>query len=550
MAFRAPRHRRSRGSRARWCGWLLFAAVTAPPTSVAQALTGAEARAPVCVPPIAAVDTASASRRVGNGTAASCTEEALRSAIAAGPVVAFACGPAPVSIAISGTIEVPAERDTVIDGGGLVTLDGQHATRILSVRRANYRSNSRGLTLQRIRLVNGRAPGTGFVAPDPARPRCAAGFAGGSGGAILVVDARLHLIDVEFADNEAASPGPDVGGGAVYAAGSLDVTVLGSRFVGNRGANAGALGLLQSNARIVDSVFIDNRATGTGQNFAGGEAAGCPGVGHPEQGGAGGNGGAITVDGSDDTDIVVCGSRFIGNQANELAGAFFRTMNRSPRRTVFDRTLFQGNRAKQGGAAFVLNAAPLEVMSSAFVDNRAEFAGAAQFSNSRMAVVNSTFAANVATRGMGGALFLGNPDGASSVLNTTFADNRSIGGPGYFAGAIAGGLGFAVRNTVFANNTSADAGSPMQCQATAPAAAGNVQWPRERLVGGRPDTPCTRDIVFVDPGLAPLRTDGGPTPGLAPGPSSPLRGTGRDCPRLDQRGRPRGGGVCTAGAVE
>ena len=75
---------------------------------------------------------------------------------------------------------------------------------------------------------------SGYVAQDPNAPHCAWGYAEG-GGAIEVRDARLHVIDVEFRDNAAASPGPDVGGGAIHATGSLDVTVVGSRFVGNTG---------------------------------------------------------------------------------------------------------------------------------------------------------------------------------------------------------------------------------------------------------------------------------------------------------------------------
>jgi hypothetical protein len=46
----------------------------------------------------------------------------------------------------------------------------------------------------------------------------------------------------------------------------------------------------------------------------------------------------------------VCGARFVGNEARELAGALFRTANTSPRRTTIDRSVFDGNRARQGGA--------------------------------------------------------------------------------------------------------------------------------------------------------------------------------------------------------
>ena len=501
----------------------------------------------VCSPPIGLADTASTAPSVGDGTPGSCTEAALRAAVATRSVVTFNCGAEPVTIGVSSPIEVPTDRDTVIDGGGKVTLDGGSATRILSLMRMNYRSNAKGLTLQRIALVNGRAPGTGYVAQDPNAPQCAWGYAGGAGGAIEVRDARLHVIDVEFRNNAAASPGPDVGGGAIYAAGSLDVTVVGSRFVGNSGSNGGAVGLLQTNGRFVNSVFEGNRATGVGMNSV---DPGCPGIGHPGQSGAGGNSGAISVDGSDDTDLLVCGARFTGNEARELAGALFRTANVSPRRTTIDRSVFDGNRARQGGALFISNAAPLEIVATTFSNNTALAFGAAQFERGRLELVNSTFAGNVATQGVGGALMLSNLDGASWIRNATFADNRAPAGPGYFSAAIFGQLNFPVHNTVFSNNTTQDGGSPMQCTFSPAWGNANLQWPRNHVSGDAPDTPCVDGIAFADPALGALADNGGSTPTLLPGGGSPLRGAGRDCPATDQRGQPRNPGQCTIGAVE
>jgi hypothetical protein len=67
--------------------------------------------------------------------AGSCTEAALRAAIASRDVVTFNCGADPVTIAVSSPIAVPTDRNTVIDGGGKVTLDGGGVTRILSLMR-------------------------------------------------------------------------------------------------------------------------------------------------------------------------------------------------------------------------------------------------------------------------------------------------------------------------------------------------------------------------------------------------------------------------------
>lgn len=502
----------------------------------------------ICPAPINPVDTSLVVARVGNGTPQSCTESLLRTEVAKGGTITFNCGASPATIRVTQTINVPTDRDTVIDGGNKITLDGNNAVRILNMTQANYRTNRRGLTIQRIALINGKAPASGYVAPNPNNPKCAYGYAQGSGAAIQVRDARLHVIDVEFRNNAAATPGPDVGGGAIYALGSLDVVVSGSRFLNNTGSNAGAIGLLQANGRIYNSRFENNSATGVGQNYVEGDE--CPGVGHPGQGGAGGNGGAVAIDGSDDTDQVVCGSQFISNRANELAGALFRTPNGTPRLTRLEKSLFDRNTAKQGGALFIINSRPLDIVGTTFTGNSAPSMGAGQLERNRLNIENSTFAGNLATNGIGGALKLGGSDAASVIRNVTFANNKAEGGPGLFSAAIFGELNFSVFNTVFANNTTRDAGSPMQCTFTPAPGEFDVQWPRNRIVGGAPDNECVNGIRFVDPRLGGIGANGGPTPTLLPQSGSPLIGAGRNCPSTDQRGRARNTATCTIGAVE
>lgn len=517
---------------------------------VAASTTAAPTTARICTPPISLASTSSVAPSVGTGTPQSCTEAALRSAVASHSMVTFNCGAEPVTIPITRTIDIPTDRNIVIDGGHKVTLDGGGTTRIFSLVRPNYRTNNYGLKVQRLTFANGRAVGTKYVPPDPSNAACAYGYTDGFGGAIQVRDAKLWVIDSAFRNNKAATPGPDVGGGAIHALGSLDVTIVGSTFDGNSGSNHGAVGLLQSNGGFYNSVFTRNVANGTGQNTYGGAAMGCPGLGHPNQGGAGGSGGAIGIDGKDDTDIMVCGSKFVDNRANELAGAIGRTANVSPRRFTIDRSLFQGNRAKQGGALFLMNQNPLEVRASTFNANVARAAGAAQFHSSRLDMVNSTFAGNEATAGIGGALMLSSMNATGVIRNATFTGNKSSAGQGYFAAAVAGNMNFPVYNTVFANNVTADGGSPMQCYFSPASGAYNMQWPRYRVVGGAADTACVNGIVFADPQLGALGANGGPTPTARPSSTSPLRGAGRNCPPTDQRGVARSTTQCTVGAVE
>ena len=73
-----------------------------------------------------AVDTSAPDHVVGNGTPASCTSQAVVGAVAKGGVITFDCGPSPVTIKMSATAKVFNNRpNVVIDGGGLVTLDGR-----------------------------------------------------------------------------------------------------------------------------------------------------------------------------------------------------------------------------------------------------------------------------------------------------------------------------------------------------------------------------------------------------------------------------------------
>ncbi|MBO4210966.1 hypothetical protein GSF22_33990, partial [Micromonospora echinofusca] len=80
-----------------------------------------------------AVDTSRPTRVVGTGTPASCTSAAVVRAVAAGGIVTFDCGPAPVTIRMQATAKIrnAAGPRIVLDGGGLVTLSGGGERRIL-----------------------------------------------------------------------------------------------------------------------------------------------------------------------------------------------------------------------------------------------------------------------------------------------------------------------------------------------------------------------------------------------------------------------------------
>lgn len=82
---------------------------------------------------------------VGSGTAVSCTEAALDAALAGGGTITFNCG-GPATIIL--TTQKLILADTFIDGGGLVTLSGNNATRLFFVG-GGYTLVARNITLTR-----------------------------------------------------------------------------------------------------------------------------------------------------------------------------------------------------------------------------------------------------------------------------------------------------------------------------------------------------------------------------------------------------------------
>lgn len=476
--------------------------------------------ATTCDPSVSLRDTAGA-QVVGDGSPTSCTEAALRSAIEAAAVVTFDCGPEPVTIAMTEEIVLPTDRDTVVDGGGTVTLDGGNATRHFRFESGNWMVTTTTVTLQRLILRNGRAPAGEYFPPVEGYPECAYGYKEGSGGAVYVRDGVLHVIDCEFYDNQAALVGPDVGGGALYVQGSAGVVISGSRFVGNRGANGGAVGMLFANPEIYNSVFEDNTAEGTGQNRAVSEEE-CPAIyefGHANQAGAGGLAGGVYFDGASDEDhvYVICGSVFRNNRANELAGALFRTPNVGMRQMRIESSVFDANTATGGGVSFIQQN-DVTVIGSLFMNNRSGllidgtdvggWASGLWINEGTIDLLNSSFYDNAL-----------DVDGGGALTNGTFSESALNGS-------------FTVQNCLFVN-TSCDSIQP---------GARNVQWPEASA--------CAEGTTFADPALGTPADHGGPTPTLMPGNAAAVAGVGADCPPTDQRGEPRTTTSCAAGAVE
>jgi hypothetical protein len=285
------------------------------------------------------VDTSKPTAVVGKGTAASCTFDALNTAVAAGGIITFDCGGGAINIPITATLMLPIDKATVIDGGDLVTLDGQGKVEILRFDSPGYRTNDVTVTIQHLAFTNAK---TNPMKPIPqAPPPCSQGFDDGEGGAIYMRDGNLVVIDSLFTMNKAAPLGPDTGGGAIYINGSKrGVLVAGCTFAGNSGSNCGAVGALNAELDVYDSLVTGNTATGHDANNNDPSMCSVMNNGQNEIG-SGGNGGALYGDG-DGFNVIVCGDDIENNAAGMNAfggGIFFTSDDFSGTLSIIDSTI-------------------------------------------------------------------------------------------------------------------------------------------------------------------------------------------------------------------
>src|SRR5262249_42662219 len=151
---------------------------------------------------------------IGNGTPASCTSQAVVAAVAAGGVITFSCGPRPVTITMEATAEVRnTSTRVVLDGGGMVTLSGGGARRILYMNTCDqalgtassdcFNQHWPRLIVQNMTFRDGNS--TAQQTNDD--------FGGPSGGgAIFDLGGQLKVVDSRFIGNRCFPAGPDLGG--------------------------------------------------------------------------------------------------------------------------------------------------------------------------------------------------------------------------------------------------------------------------------------------------------------------------------------------------
>jgi hypothetical protein len=267
---------------------------------------------------------------VGDGTPESCTSDEVVDAVAQGGVITFDCGDEPVTIMMEETAKVFNDQpNVVLDGGGLVTLSGMGARRILYMNTCDEEQvwttancdnqDHPELSVQNITFIDGNAK-------DEDEPE---------GGAIYASGGRFKVANSRFFNNVCADVGPDVGGGALRVfqqyngqpAYVVNSTFGGEEGLGNVCSNGGALSSIGVSWSIYNSLFSYNRAIGDGGNPA---ESGTPG---------GGSGGAIYNDGNTMT-LSIHGSLIEYNEVNAFGSAiFFVTNDHSGNIVITDSTI-------------------------------------------------------------------------------------------------------------------------------------------------------------------------------------------------------------------
>jgi predicted outer membrane repeat protein len=167
--------------------------------------------------------------------------------------VTFNCGSAPVSITL--TQQKTISSETTVDGGGLITLDGNHAEG------AFYVAQAGALSVANLTFVNGGSccAAIGNSGGTLTVTNCT--FAGNSGLGAIANTGILTVTNSTFAGNSGGY------GGAIFHGGGT-LTVTDSTFSDNSGSTGGAIRNLGDTLTVINSTFSNNSASSAGGAIA------------------------------------------------------------------------------------------------------------------------------------------------------------------------------------------------------------------------------------------------------------------------------------------
>ena len=473
----------------------------------------------------------------------------------------FNCGPAPHTIPL--TTEKSLSIDTQVDGGGLITLDGQDQTRIFYV--------PSGVTLDLSNITLTRGNGEGTVTPD-------------WGGAIQIDGGTATITNSLLTAN---SVGDYDDGGAIYVRAGGELTVIASTLTDNVGGRGGAIFAEGATATVIDSVIDGNTSAENGGGIYARNIVTISGttISNNEAGFTrGGDGGGIY----NQADLTVTDSTISGNEAEDDGGGIYDSGGGSM--TISGTTIHDnhvGEVSADGGG--IRSNSPLILIDSTISDNTADDDGAGLYIVSSTATITgSTFSGNHAIGGRGGGI---RNSGTTVLTDSTVSGNQS----GRGAGGIYNNSALTIINsTISGNQANEDGGGIYNTSNTLAVtnstisdnsaglqgdgirfSSGTLTF-QNTIIANGPDDNCysffgdqlgslggnlsdddtcgfsePSDLNDIEADLGPLADNGGPTQTHLPQTGSPAIDHTACVVATDQRGidRPQGA-ACDIGSVE
>jgi predicted outer membrane repeat protein len=551
---------------------------------------------------------ARAAGTVGTGTPGSCTEAALDAALTGGGTVTFNCG-GPATILLTSAKDIL--QNTTINGGDVITLTGNLATRLFRVGAPATSLTLSRITLDRAYYSNGSGGAiwnAGVLTLDHVTVKESGTALQYCGGALLTAGETI-IADSTFTGNFAG-----LGGGAICVRGQpgTRVTITDSFFMSNQALDnnpnkgmGGGLYVEYGTAVVRDSAFLLNAAHLGGAVATLNDSA------------------SVTLEGSPAASPFASKMQLNANTASEDGGGIYIlagsmnihntviSVNQTPTMTLLfgygggihshgvltlTDSVVSSNKGRYGGGVFIGNdptGASAWIANTRFRNNESGNLGGGLYTNDVAATVtisNSTFSGNKALTGGG----LARNNTALNIYDSSFTGNTATAGGGLFLGAVpfpTSGPYVRVQNvTVSGNTATSNNGGGILNSGRAElysttivtntngvysAPSGNTRFRNTVLqnpgfanCAGDPgtisddganfatDSTCplpnanSHTGVGLDPLLGPLETDTpGPTSYHMPLAGSPLINAGFNCPERDQRGALRPD-ACDIGAVE
>ena len=345
-------------------------------------------------------------------------------------IIGFASGVTGTITLTSGELAVTDAVDLQGPGSGVVTVSGNHASRIFRVA-AGVSATIRALT-----VTGGNAPGGGGIQNEGMLVLEGSTIngnsvpVGGTGGGILNLWGTLTVRNSTLSDNTAGGapvPTNNGFGGGIYNTGTL--TVEGSTFSGNTSSYQGGGIENRFNATLTvrDSTFVGNATALYGGAILGGATVIVERSTFVSNSAAFGGGISIGVGlgSGTGTTATVRDSTIADNLAAYYGGGI---INAGGSTLTVEASTFSGNRANYGGGianGWSGNPGTATVANSTFVGNTAGPEGGGIYNQGTLIVAGSTIVGN-GDWGYGGGLYTRGP--------TTLSNTIVAASPGYYGG--------------------------------------------------------------------------------------------------------------------